>query len=811
MKTYLQKMVPHFVVLGLFITISLAFFYPVLQGKAIWQSDIVQYSGMAKERNDFREDFGQESYWTNSAFVGMPTYQLGANYPYDMVKKIDKTIRFLPRPADYLFLYFVGFYLLLLVLKVDYKTAFLGAVAFGFSTYLIIIIGVGHNAKAHAIGYFAPVLAGLLLTFRGKYLWGGLLTAVAFALEISANHYQMTYYLLLLILVLGAFQTIYAWRKTEFKSLLKSVGVIAVALFLGGITNATSLLATQEYAQWSTRSKSELTLTPKGLPKVTSDGLSKEYITEYSYGISESLNLIVPRLFGGSNHEALGKDSHTYQFLVNQGVPTSQALDFSNALPTYWGQQPIVAAPAYVGAVVFFLFVLALFLVEGRIKWWLLSGSILALLLSWGKNFDVLTDFMIDYFPMYNKFRAVSSIQVILELCVPLLAMLGFYRFIKNTPEANKKPLLYTTYVVFGLLFLLFISKEFFSFSGGSDALITQYYGSEILIQLIEDRKSMYISDLLRTAGFAFAVLVTLILFQIRKISQNIAYVFLFVLIVLDLAGVAKRYVNNSDFTDKRKLTQPFEASKADLALLKDDSVYRVYEPSVGLNGARTSYFHHSMGGYHAAKPRRLQELFDYQVSQGNTKVLDMLNVKYILTKDEKGQTVPIQNPNALGNAWFVTDLKTVEDDDQMIQSLTQFVPKTEAFILAKDAQQIKTNFVVDSTATITLKSYQPNKLIYESVNENEGFAVFSEAHYPKGWQVTIDENPTQEYRVNFLLRGLYIPKGKHNIVFEFQPPVVQIGSKITLVGNVLLCVWLLAAGLISYKKMMSVKKIKYN
>ncbi|CEN35675.1 conserved membrane hypothetical protein [Capnocytophaga canimorsus] len=292
--------------------------------------------------------------WTNSAFVGMPTYQLGANYPYDMVKKVDKTIRFLPRPADYLFLYFVGFYLLLLVLKVDYKTAFLGAVAFGFSTYLIIIIGVGHNAKAHAIGYFAPVLAGLLLTFRGKYLWGGLLTAVAFALEISANHYQMTYYLLLLILVLGAFQTIYAWRETEFKSLLKSVGVIAVALFLGGITNATSLLATQEYAQWSTRSKSELTLTPKGLPKVTSDGLSKEYITEYSYGISESLNLIAPRLFGGSNHEALGKDSHTYQFLVNQGVPTSQALDFSNALPTYWGQQPIVAAPAYVGAVVFF-------------------------------------------------------------------------------------------------------------------------------------------------------------------------------------------------------------------------------------------------------------------------------------------------------------------------------------------------------------------------------------------------------------------------------------------------------------------------
>ena len=793
MKNIFQKALPHLVAVGLLIVISLAFFYPTLQGKAIQQSDIVQYSGMAKERNDLRISEKEESYWTNSAFTGMPTYQLGANYPYDFIKKIDKTIRFLPRPADYLFLYFIGFYILLLAFKTDYRTAFLGAVAFGFSTYLIIILGVGHNAKAHAIGYFAPVLAGIVLVFNKKYLWGGLLTAFALALEINANHFQMTYYLMFLVLILGAFMFYKALQNKELKHFVRASVVLLSAVVLSLLSNATSLLATQEYAQWSTRGKSDLTISPDGSPKATT-GLSKEYITEYSYGIAESLNLIVPRLFGGSNNEALGESSQTYQFLVKQGVPPAQALQFANGLPTYWGNQPIVAAPAYIGAVVFFLFVLALFLLKGRIKWWLVAGSIISLLLSWGKNFNFLTDFMIEYFPLYNKFRAVSSIQVILELCVPLLAMLGLYQFSKNTQAENKKPLRNSLYFCAGFVLILFVAKGFFDFIGATDALYEQYYGKDIVAMIVEERKALYTADVLRTTFFVLSTAIILWLFQYKKLPKVGMYGALLVLLLLDLGGVATRYVNSSSFVPAKQVAQPFQPTPADMKILKDDSYFRVYEPEVGINGARTSYFHHSIGGYHAAKPKRLQELFDYQISKGNMDVLNMLNVKYVLLRNEEGLLQPMQNEDALGNAWFVEKIVTKSTDDQVMQYLSEFKPQKEAVALSKDVSNALSSLssVVDSTATITLKSYKPNKLVYETDNDNEGFAVFSEVYYPKGWKATIDGKPQDFYRVNYLLRGMVIPSGKHTIVFEFQPEVVAVGSKVSLVGNVLLLGWLI-------------------
>lgn len=793
MKNIFQKALPHLVAVGLLIVISLAFFYPTLQGKAIQQSDIVQYSGMAKERNDLRISEKEESYWTNSAFTGMPTYQLGANYPYDFIKKIDKTIRFLPRPADYLFLYFIGFYILLLAFKTDYRTAFLGAVAFGFSTYLIIILGVGHNAKAHAIGYFAPVLAGIVLVFNKKYLWGGLLTAFALALEINANHFQMTYYLMFLVLILGAFMFYKALQNKELKHFVRASVVLLSAVVLSLLSNATSLLATQEYAQWSTRGKSDLTISPDGSPKATT-GLSKEYITEYSYGIAESLNLIVPRLFGGSNNEALGESSQTYQFLVKQGVPPAQALQFANGLPTYWGNQPIVAAPAYIGAVVFFLFVLALFLLKGRIKWWLVAGSIISLLLSWGKNFNFLTDFMIEYFPLYNKFRAVSSIQVILELCVPLLAMLGLYQFSKNTQAENKKPLRNSLYFCAGFVLILFVAKGFFDFIGATDALYEQYYGKDIVAMIVEERKALYTADVLRTTFFVLSTAIILWLFQYKKLSRVGMYGALLVLLLLDLGGVATRYVNSSSFVPAKQVAQPFQPTPADMKVLKDDSYFRVYEPEVGINGARTSYFHHSIGGYHAAKPKRLQELFDYQISKGNMDVLNMLNVKYVLLRNEEGLLQPMQNEDALGNAWFVEKVVAKPTDDQVMQYLSEFKPQKEAVALSKDVSNALSSLssVVDSTATITLKSYKPNKLVYETDNDNEGFAVFSEVYYPKGWKATIDGKPQDFYRVNYLLRGMVIPSGKHTIIFEFQPEVVAVGSKVSLVGNVLLLGWLI-------------------
>ncbi|PHR86963.1 MAG: hypothetical protein COA80_19190, partial [Leeuwenhoekiella sp.] len=414
-----KKILPHLAVVLVFIVTALLYFSPVLSGKKMYQSDIQQYRGMAKELMDHREQTGEELYWTDAAFGGMPTYQLGAKYPHNWIKSLDLGIRFLPRPADYLFLYFIGFYILLLVLKLDWRYAGLGALAFGFSSYLIIILGVGHNAKAHAIAYMPLVLSGILLTFRKKYIWGFLLTAVAMALEIVANHVQMTYYLMLLVIVLGIAYFIDAIRKKELPHFFKSVGILVLAVGLAIGSNAASLMATSEYSNFSTRGTSELTINPDGNPKEAVAGLDKAYINQYSYGISETLNLFIAGLYGGSNSEPYDKDSAFTEFLMRQGVPPAQVESiFGQFGLYYWGSQPGVSGPAYLGAVVVFLFVLGLFLVRGRIKWWLAGGTVLALLLSYGGNLAWFTDLWIDYFPLYNKFRAVTSIQVIAELCV---------------------------------------------------------------------------------------------------------------------------------------------------------------------------------------------------------------------------------------------------------------------------------------------------------------------------------------------------------------------------------------------------------
>src|SRR5690606_9691383 len=439
MTASVKKFLPHVLVIIGFVAISLAYFSPVLSGKQIFQSDIMQYIGMSKQQNDFREATGKETYWTNSAFGGMPTYQLGAKYPHNYIKELDLTLRFLPRPADYLFLYLAGFYVLLLVLKVDYKLAILGALAFGFSTYLIIILGVGHNSKAHAIAYMPLVLSGIILTFQKKYIFGFLLTTIAMGLEIVANHFQMTYYLMFLILILGIAYLVDAYKKNLLPHYFKSVGILLTAVILAVALNATNILATQEYAKESTRGKSELTINPDGSPKEITSGLDKEYITQYSYGILETFNLFIPRFMGGGNGEDVGTDSATYEAFRRLGATTTQAAEESKRAPMYWGDQPIVEAPAYVGAVVLFLFVFALFLVKGRLKWWLVGGAIFSLLLSYGKNLSFLTDFFIDYVPLYNKFRAVTSIQVILELCVPILAVFGLVKLFNDFDKKEDK------------------------------------------------------------------------------------------------------------------------------------------------------------------------------------------------------------------------------------------------------------------------------------------------------------------------------------------------------------------------------------
>ena len=781
----LQKLYPHALVLIGFILVSLIYFYPVLQGKQIFQSDIAQYTGMAKEQNDFRASEHVEPYWTNSAFGGMPTYQLGAKYPHDYIGMMDDAIRFLPRPADYLFLYFLGFYGLLLVLKIDPLKAFFGALAFGFSTYLIIILGVGHNAKAHAIGYMPLVIAGFILVFQKKYTWGGLLTMFAVALEINANHFQMTYYLLIFLLVLSGYFVYQAVKEKEYKSLLISFGVLAIAGIFAIGANATNLLATAEYADFSTRGKSELTFNADGTKSVGNSALTHDYITEYSYGIAESFNLIAPRLFGGSNSEALGKDSKMYEFMMGQGVPEAQAADFVSAMPTYWGDQPIVAAPAYIGIVVFFLGIMALFADNRKIKYVFLSGAIVALVLSWGKNFSMLTDFFIDTVPMYNKFRAISSIQVVLELCFPVLAIMGLQSFFKLEKEAQFKALWQSAAVGFGVIVALFLFKGSFSFAGANDSYFRESYGPAFVDALKSDRMTLYSADLLRSGFFILLVAIVLWMFIKQKFTQNTAIILVGLLMIFDLFFVDKKYVSGKDFVSKREVEVPFQETPADAQILQDTTHYRVFEVSGNLSSARASYFHKSIGGYSAVKPRRMQQLFDYQIAKNNMEILNVLNVKYVIQTDSTGNSIPTQNPNANGNAWFVKNLKLVQSADEEMKALDKLDTKNTAVVNKKEFDAKYKVFAKDSLASVNLASYKPNHLKYSANNNNDGFAVFSEMYYENGWKATIDGKETEIFRVDYALRGLQIPAGNHTIEFKFEPQVIQTGGTITLISSI--------------------------
>jgi len=799
MNLSFKKILPHLLVLTLFVIVALAYFSPVLQGKQILQSDIVQYIGMAKQHNNYRAENGEESYWTNAAFGGMPTYQLGAHYPHNYIKKLDSVLRFLPRPADYLFLYFLGFYILILSLKIDYRLALLGSLAFGFSTYLIIILGVGHNAKAHAIAYMPMVLAGIFLVFQKKYVLGFVVTCFAMALEISANHFQMTYYLLLLVLVIGMVYLIDAFRKKIIADYFKGIGILLIAVMLAVGLNATNILATQEYANESTRGKSELTITPEGTAKSDGNGLSKEYITEYSYGILETFNLFIPRFMGGGNGEDVGVDSATYDYLMKRGLAPVQAKEFVSSVPTYWGQQPIVAAPAYIGAVVLFLAFLGLFLIKGRLKWWLVAGSVLALVLSWGKNLEFITNFFIDYFPLYNKFRAVSSIQVLIELCMPILAVFGLYKIVSKEIEEQEKQkaLKYSLGILGGLalLFMLF-KNSLFNFVGANDGYYIQAYGQEFMDAIKEDRISIFFKDSLRSLLFVLAGAGILWYFLKNKLKQTTVITLFVILILIDLVGVDKRYVNDDDFVSSKTINQPFQESLADTQILKEEGHFRVYDLSANPFGSgRASYFHNALGGYHAAKPGRMQEIYDFYLDKGEMEVFNMLNVKYIIQSTEEGGLLANENPFANGNAWFVKEAKIVANADAEILSLKGIDSKNTA-IVHKDFEEFlpKKSFDIDSTSTIKLIHVTPNYLYYETESKTPGLAVFSEIYYPHGWQAFINGKPVVHFRVDYLLRAMVIPEGYNKIEFRFVPEVIKKGSTIVLASSFLFLLLLLGS-----------------
>ena len=807
MKCFLKNLLPHTLVIFGFVIISLTYFNPVLQGKKIFQSDIMQYIGMAKQQNDFRANTGEETYWTNSAFGGMPTYQLGAHYPNNYIKKIDRVLRFLPRPADYLFLYLIGFYVLLLVLKVDYKLAVLGSLAFGFSTYLIIILGVGHNAKAHAIAYMPLVLSGILLTFQKKYVFGFLLTTVALGLELSANHYQMTFYLLLLVLVLGLVFLIEAYKNSALVEFFKGIVVLLVAVLLSIGLNATNLLATQEYVKESTRGKSELTINPDKSPKEITNGLNREYITAFSYGKVETLNLFIPRFMGGGSYENVGKNSETYAYFKKLGATPIQALNEVKQTPTYWGEQPIVEAPAYIGAVVIFLFILALYLVKGPEKRWLIIGTVMSLLLSYGKNLEFLTDLFIDYFPLYNKFRAVSSIQVILELCIPILAVLGLKELIAKGHDKKEqvKALKNTLFITLGITVTLLIFKNsLFDFVGNNDGRFIDAYGQGFIDAVKSDRIVFFTNDTLRTLILILVSAVTIWFFLKEKVSKDLLLVTLGILILFDLVAVDRRYVNNEDFVAASSVQNPYQANQTDIGILKDTTHYRIFDLTTG--NTKPSYFHNSLNGYHAAKMKRYDDVFNFYITQNHLGVLSMLNTKYIIAQNEEGNATTYENSEAHGNAWFIKNILFVKTPDEEILSLDSLDVKNNV-VINKDefGQFFKTEsasaYRLDSIANVKLVAYQPNYLKYKTNNLNDGFLVFSENYYAQGWNAYLDGKMVPHLRVNYILRGLQIPSGNHVIEFKFEPQVIETGSTITMLSSVTLLLLLISGLFFEFRK----------
>jgi hypothetical protein len=786
-----NKVLPFLIAILVFVIISLTYFSPVLEGKKLFQSDIAQFKGVSKEIVDFRTEYHTEPYWTNRVFGGMPAYNVSAYYPHNYIKKADQLLRFLPRPADYLFLYFLGFFILLYVLKVEWKLAIVGALAFGFSTYLIIIFGAGHNAKAHAIAYMPVVLAGILSVFKRNYLTGFVLTALGMALEINASHPQMSYYLMFMVIILGLIYLVDALKEKTLPHFVKSIIILFAAVIIAIGVNATSLLATQEYAKESTRSKSELTIKPDGTSKQDiTTGLTKEYITEYSYGILETFNILIPRFYGGGSRENLGKDSETYLFLKDK-IGRTQAKSFAENLPTYWGTQTYVEAPAYIGAVLVFLFVLGLFSVKGNLKKWLLAVTVFSILLSWGKNFPALTNFFIDYVPLYNKFRAVSSIQVIAELAIPLLAILTVNKFLKdkNDKESKLKYLKYATIGVGGLtlLFTLF-GSSLFSFESLRDTGLEQQLPG-FSDAIIADRKSLFFKDSLRSFLLIIISAGLLWAFLKRKINRNATIIVFAVLILIDLVIVDKRYVNNDDFVSKRQQEIPFQATISNKEILKDKSHYRVINWVVNpMNDGSTSYFHNSIGGYHAAKPRRYQELFEFQIAKNNIEVWNMLNTKYIIFPDNQGEERLQQNYEANGNAWFVNEVEFVDTADEEIKGLDSLRTKQKAIVNVDFKTEIKKlKFAKDSLDIITLISYQPNEMKYESNTSSEQLAVFSEMYYKNGWNAYLDGKLTPHIRANYVLRAMQVPAGRHEIVFKFEPTVIKKGNTITLTSFALL------------------------
>jgi hypothetical protein len=822
----MKKFLPDLIAILAFIVISFIYFFPAItEDRILFQHDTVAGAGAGQEAKEYYERTGERTRWTNALFGGMPTYQMSPSYdstePLTFVQKVYHL--FLPNYVWLTFIMMLGFYILLRAFGIPAWLAGLGGIIWGFSSYFFILIAAGHIWKFITLAYIPPTIAGIVLAYRKKYLLGGIITALFMAMQILSNHVQMTYYFLFVILfMVGAFFED-AWRKKELPQFFKATGVLIVAGLIGVSINLSNLYHTYEYSKETMRGKSELKY-EGAAAKQTSSGLNRDYITQWSYGIGETFSLLVPNVKGGASvplsrsEKAMEKANPMYSSLYSQ-------------LTQYFGDQPMTSGPVYVGAFVLMLFILGCFIVKGPMKWALLGATIFSILLSWGKNFMGLTDFFIDYIPMYNKFRAVSSILVIAEFTIPLLAILTL-KEILTKPELLKEKLKYI-YISFGLtggLALLFaIAPRLFfpTYIPGNEMAALQNalpadQLSPIIANLEEMRVHLFTSDAWRSFFIVTIGTLLLLAYNAKKLKATWTVAAIALLCLGDMWSVNKRYLYDEQFIPKSEQTATFQKTQTDELILQDPSLdYRVLNFAGNtFEENNTSYWHKSVGGYHAAKLRRYQEMIDHHIAKemqaayqevataggqmdsvnaAKFPVLNMLNTKYfIFPAGQQGQTVPIENPYTFGNAWFIDKIQYVNNANEEIDAIGQVDLQQTAIVDSKFKEALKgvNEGYKDSLSTIRLTSYEPNQLVYETSSPQDGIVVFSEIYYP-GWTATIDGKPADIARADYILRAMNVPAGKHTIEMRFDPQSLHItegiayGAMALLLVGVIILIWI--------------------
>ena len=814
MNNWFNKNGIHLAIIAAFLVICFAYFSPVLQGKAPAQSDVLQSKAMQKEIMDYKAKDGHSPLWTNQMFGGMPAYQIWVQYAYNgATYGIALVTQAFPNPVGTVLLLLIGAYFLFITLKINPWLAAAGAIAFAFTTYNFVLIAAGHSNKALAIGFFAPIIAGLLLTLRGRYWYGASLAALFLALEIRANHIQMTYYLFLAVLIFVGIEAYQAYKNKTLPALGKALTFLGAAVVVALMVNASLLWTTSEYAKETNRGKSNLTNAAG-----KQESMSKDYAYAWSQGVGESLTFFIPNLYGGATSvdELVKPESNLYKAVAevtggdpNQTTQAIQQLGQALNMQQYWGEKPGTSGGYYFGAVVCFLFVFGLFIVRSRLKWWILGTTVLFVLLSWGKNFPLVSDLFFNYFPLYNKFRAVESILAVVGLMVPILAFLA----VKEAQEGNidqkvlVKKLTWSAAITGGFALLVAVFPTlFFSFKTANhqqivEALTQNLQNNAGLAQkmtnaLVQDRIDIARTDALRSFLFVCIAFGIVWAFITKKMNAQLAFGLLALAVLIDMWKVDKRYLNNNNFESKAALANYYQPRDVDTFIMADtDPNFRVFDQSINtFSDASTSTFHKTIGGYHAAKLKRFDELIQNQFSKSiNQDVLDMLNTKYFILQDQQNGSYKMQrNATALGNAWIVKGVQFVHNADEEMKAISSFDPKNEAIVDEQYKSLLDTTRLgADPSAFIKMEKYHPDHIEYSYSAPRDVIAVFSEIYYDKGWNMYIDGVKKPYFRANYVLRAAQLEAGNHKVEFKFEPTSYYVGEKISLAGSILLLAFL--------------------